>query len=72
MELALEAIQGLVENRGFFAKELEHLLAHLVVVFECLHYLEGLVYVDFKSLDLLLMHLDLLFDRHFTLVEPSY
>ena len=68
MELALEAIQGLVENRGFLTEELKHLLAHLVVVLERLHCLEGLVYIDLKSLNLLLMHLDFLFDWHFTLV----
>ena len=68
MQLALETIEGLVENRGFLIEELEHLLAHLVVVLERLHCLEGLVYIELKSLDLLLMHLDFLFDWHFTLV----
>ena len=68
MELALEAVQGLVKNRGFLTEELVHLFTHLVVVLERLNCLKGLVHIDLKSLNLFLMHLDFLFNRHFSLV----
>ena len=43
-----------------------------MVTLECLYLLESLVYLDFKSLNLLLMHDDLFLDRYFSFLKAGH